>query len=102
MQHEVLAQVHRVATKFLRRAPAAGEVLICHARCKTDPIDARKLAELLRTNLLPAIWVPDAATRARRQLLRGRAFLVRLRTKLKHRIHAYLAEQNERRSFPDR
>ena len=29
--------------------------LICHARCKTDPIDARKLADLLRTNLLPAI-----------------------------------------------
>ena len=29
--------------------------LIVHARCKTDPIDARKLADLLRTNLLPAI-----------------------------------------------
>jgi transposase len=38
--------------------------LICHARCKTDPIDAKKLADLLRTNLLPAIWVPDAETRA--------------------------------------
>jgi transposase len=75
--------------------------LICHARCKTDPIDARKLADLVRTNLLPAIWVPDAATRARRQLLRGRAFLVRLRTKLKNRIHAYLAEQNERVGVSD-
>src|SRR5947207_631365 len=40
--------------------------LICHARCKTDPVDARKLADLLRTDLLPAIWIPDAATRARR------------------------------------
>jgi transposase len=29
--------------------------LIWQARCKTDPIDARKLAELLRTNLLPVI-----------------------------------------------
>ena len=29
--------------------------LICHARCKTDPVDARKLADLLRTDLLPAI-----------------------------------------------
>jgi len=75
--------------------------LICHARCKTDPIDARKLADLLRTHLLPAIWVPDAETRARRQLLRGRAFLVRLRTKLKNRIHAYLAEQNERVEVSD-
>ena len=40
--------------------------LICHARCKTDPVDAHKLADLLRTDLLPAIWIPDAATRARR------------------------------------
>jgi hypothetical protein len=30
--------------------------LISHARCKTDPIDARKLADLARTNLLPTIW----------------------------------------------
>ena len=69
--------------------------LISQARCKTDPIDARKLADLLRTNLLPAIWVPDPEARARRQLLRGRALFVRFRTRLKNRIHAYLAEQNE-------
>jgi transposase len=36
--------------------------LIWQARCKTDSIDARKLAELLRTHLLPVIWVPDAET----------------------------------------
>jgi transposase len=70
--------------------------LISQARCKTDPIDARKLADLLRTNLLPTIWVPDLETRARRRLLRGRAFLVRSRTRLKNRIQAYLAEQNLR------
>jgi transposase len=46
--------------------------LIWQARTKTDPIDARKLAELARVNLLPAIWIPDPATRALRQLLRGR------------------------------
>ncbi len=46
--------------------------LISQARCKTGPIDARKLADLLRTNLLPAIWVPDAETRAARRLLSGR------------------------------
>ncbi|NIM49665.1 MAG: IS110 family transposase [Gemmatimonadales bacterium] len=70
--------------------------LICHARCKTDPVDAHKLADLLRTDLLPAIWVPDAETRAKRRLLRGRAFLVRARTRVKNRIQAYLAEQNLR------
>ena len=54
---------------------------------KTDPIDARKLAELLRTNLLPRVWVPSVEVRARRKLLRGRAYLVRVRTQLKNRIH---------------
>src|SRR5512146_2972051 len=37
--------------------------LIWQARSKTDIIDARTLAELLRTNLLPTIWVPDLDTR---------------------------------------
>jgi transposase len=68
--------------------------LIWHARCKTDPIDARKLAELARTNLLPAIWIPDAEARTRRKLLRGRAYLVRLRTRVKNRIHGYLTAEN--------
>ena len=75
--------------------------LIWQARCKTDPIDARKLAELLRTNLLPAIWVPDAEVRARRKLLRGRAYLVRLRTSLKNRIHGQLTGENCRTAATD-
>jgi transposase len=75
--------------------------LICHARCKTDPIDARKLADLCRTQLLPTIWVPDPATRARRTLLRGRVYLVRLRTQLKNRIHGYLAEANYQTELTD-
>lgn len=70
--------------------------LISQARCKTDPIDARKLAELTRVNLVPAIWVPDLVTRERRLRLRGRARLVRLRTRLKNRIHALLAGENLR------
>ncbi len=68
--------------------------LIWQARSKTDPIDARKLAELLRVNLLPTIWVPDTETRERRQLLRGRAFLVRQRTAVKNRIHGHLSAEN--------
>jgi len=67
---------------------------IWQTRSKTDPIDARKLAEVLRVNLLPSIWVPDAATRQRRQLLRGRAFLVRERTRVRNRIHGHLTAEN--------
>lgn len=75
--------------------------LIWQARCKTDPIDARKLADLLRANLLPAIWVPDPEVRARRKLLRGRAYLVRLRTSLKNRIHGHLTAENCRTVVTD-
>ena len=68
--------------------------LIWQARAQTDPIDARKLAELLRVNLFPSIWLPDTETRERRQLLRARAVLVRERTRLKHRIHDHLRAEN--------
>lgn len=68
--------------------------LIWQARCKTDPIDARKLAELARTNLLPTVWVPDAEVLARRKLLRGRAYLVRMRPRMKNRLHGYLTAEN--------
>ena len=74
---------------------------IWQARCKTDPIDARKLADLLRTNLLPAVWVPDVEVRARRKLLRGRAYLVRFRTSLKNRIHGHLTGENCRTAVTD-
>ena len=37
--------------------------VIWQARAKTDPIDARKLGELARVKHLPAIWIPDPATR---------------------------------------
>lgn len=75
--------------------------LIWQARTKTDAIDARKLAELARAQLLPAIWVPDLATRTHRQILRGRVFLVRQRTVLKNRIHAYPTAENLRGAQAD-
>ncbi len=77
-----------------RVADARQVKLIWQARSKTDPIDARKLAELLRVNLFPSIWVPDADTRRRRQLLHARGFLVRQRTQVKNRIHGRLTSEN--------
>ena len=53
-----------------------------------------QVADLLRSNLVPAIWLPDPTTRANRKLLRGYAFLVRNRARIKYRIHTYLAEIN--------
>jgi transposase len=55
---------------------------------KSDPIDARGLSLLLRCGTLPEVWIPPAALRDQRELLRTRMALRDLRTALKHRIHA--------------
>lgn len=66
---------------------------IAWARVKTDKIDAHVLAQLLRCDFLPSVWVPDAQTRELRSLATLRAGLVAERTRLKNRIHAVLAER---------
>jgi transposase len=68
--------------------------LIAAAQVKTDKVDARKLAQLLRANLLPASHIPDRATRLRKEVLRQRTFWVRERTKVRNRIHRLLGRQH--------
>lgn len=69
---------------------------IAESRVKTDKIDARILADLLRANLLPTSYVPPKAIRDLRHLVRRRIFLGRLRGKLKNRIHAELIRRGLR------
>jgi transposase len=64
---------------------------IAAAKIKTDKIDARVLAELLRAGYLPEVWQPDAETRRLRALTHRRAGLVADRTAVKNRLHATLA-----------
>jgi len=66
---------------------------IAFAKIKTDKIDARVLAELLRAGYLPEVWQPDAETRRLRGLTHRRAALVADRTALKNRIHSTLAQR---------
>jgi transposase len=68
--------------------------LISAAQVKTDKVDARKLAQLLRAGLLPASHIPDRATRLRKEVLRQRTFWVRERTKLRNRVHRLLGRQH--------
>jgi transposase len=65
---------------------------IAAARLKNDKVDAAILAQLLRADLLPEAWIAPPATRQLRALLRHRVQLVRLRTLLRTRIHAVLAD----------
>lgn len=59
---------------------------------KTDKLDARGLALLLRNGTLPSIWIPPGELRDHRELPRMRMTLVQVRTILKNRIHATLAK----------
>ena len=60
---------------------------------KTDHGDAWLLADLLRVNDLPEVWLADEATRQLRRLVRYRQGLVAHRKSVKLRIRALLREE---------
>ncbi len=64
--------------------------LIAQSQKKTDKIDAHTLAQLLRVNLIPNVYVPPQETRLLKYLLRHRCFLVWQRTTIKNRIHVII------------
>jgi len=63
------------------------------ARIQTDRIDATTLAHRLRADLIPRASIPPRVVRDWRELVRHRAFLVRLQTRVKNRVHILLAKQ---------
>lgn len=77
---------------------------IAEAKIKTDKIDARVLAHLLRSDLLPEAYVASPEARKVRNVLRQRMFFVRLRTMVKNRVSALLdryPELSEQRPCAD-
>jgi transposase len=66
---------------------------IAEAKIKTDKVDARVLAELLRADYLPSVWVPDPQTRHMRHLVSQRHHLVRRMISLKNQIHAIFSRR---------
>ena len=74
---------------------------IAAARVKTDAVDARTLAHLLRTDLLPEAYVAPRELRDLRDLLRHRVVLTRMRSALKNRVHALLARQGIQTAHAD-
>jgi len=63
---------------------------IAESNQKTDEIDAEKLAELQRADIVPESYVPPEEIRSLRALTRGREHLVDERTKWKNEVHALL------------
>ncbi len=60
---------------------------------KSDGRDAFLLADLVRVNYLPEVWLAPLATRQLRRLVRFRQQLKRERTEVKQQIHGLLAEE---------
>ena len=63
---------------------------IAEANIKTDKVDAMILAQLLRCDFLPIVWIPDAKTRVLRRLSSFRKSLVQDTTAAKNRIKGIL------------
>jgi len=68
---------------------------ISSAKIKTDAIDSRVLADLLRADLIPEAHVPSKNVRLARNVLRQRLFFVRMRTMVKNRIHGLIDRHPE-------
>jgi transposase len=68
---------------------------IAEARIKTDAIDSETLAHLLRTNLIPEAYLRPRESREEQMTLRTRCFYVKLRTKVRNKIHHLLDGQSE-------
>lgn len=66
---------------------------IAEANIKTDKVDALVLAQLLRCDYLPSVWVPTPAVEDSRALAARRTALVNQRTAVRNRIHSVLARR---------
>jgi len=65
-------------------------------RVKTDRRDARKLAMMYRAGLLTAVWVPDAAHEALRDLVRAREAAKKDELRARHRLGKFLLRSGRR------
>ena len=74
---------------------------IAEARIKTDRIDAKTLAFLLRGDLVAESYVPSRKNRERRALIRHRASLIQMRVDIKNRIHALLDKHELTHTYTD-
>ncbi|MDM7994767.1 MAG: IS110 family transposase [Acidobacteriota bacterium] len=65
-------------------------------RVKTDRLDAQKLARCYRAGDLTAVWVPDAAHEALRDLVRARLAAKRDQLRARHRLSKFLLRHGRR------
>ena len=69
---------------------------IAEAKIKSDRVDSKAIAELVRLDALPPAYMPDEETAVLREKIRRRAFLVRERIKLRVKIKSILTYEGVR------
>src|SRR4030067_74042 len=74
---------------------------IASAKVKTDKLDARILAHLLRADLIAESYVPPGNVREMRALVRHRLSLVQMRTMVKNKVTAITDKYGYRCEFSD-
>ena len=85
--------LHRLLTGYGHECVVVAPSLIpmkAGDRVKTDRRDALMLAKLHRAGELTAIWIPDAAHEAMRDLVRARATAVRVLGKARQHLQGFL------------
>ncbi|HEY9172164.1 MAG TPA: IS110 family transposase [Verrucomicrobiae bacterium] len=93
----------RAATEWpVRLAHAAAVHRLKQGPDKTDHGDAWHLANLIRVNYLPEVWLADEHTRQLRHLARHRQSLVAVAKDVKLRIRSLLKEDGIAESCPQR
>jgi len=90
--HDMLEEIENI--KEIKVANAGKVKAIASAKIKTDKIDSKILAQLLRVDLIPEVWIPKKEIRALKDLVRYRAYIVKLRTMTKNRIHDVLLKNH--------
>lgn len=64
--------------------------LIAGTKLKNDRVDSLTLADMMRSDFLPCAYRAPESTRDLREFMRHRAFLVRLRARVRNRVHQIL------------
>ena len=85
--------IHRLAKRLGHDCMVVAPSLIPKAagrRVKTDRRDALDLARLHRAGQLTAVWVPDAAHEAMRDLVRAREAAMRALRQTRQQLHSFL------------
>ena len=75
--------------KVVLSHPAKNRI-IADAQSKNDRVDARALATLLRGDFIARVHVPSRDVRQRKNVVRQRLWLARLRTMIRNRIHCVI------------